>query len=78
MFLRSSVHSAQYARERYLHHRSDRQGEGIYEARKLERKSLDILSRLKNFVEEISVETSDTEIDQCIKDHFLNLQSRFS
>jgi hypothetical protein len=58
-----------YARQRYLYHRSDRQDEGIYEVRKLERKSLDMLPRLKDFVEEISMETSDTEIGQCIKGH---------
>jgi hypothetical protein len=34
--------------------------------------------RLKDFVEENSVETSDIEFDQCIKDHLVNLQSRFS
>jgi hypothetical protein len=29
-------------------------------------------------VEENSVETIDTVIDQCIKDHLVNLQSKFS
>jgi hypothetical protein len=46
--------------------------------RKLGGKSLDIFSRLKYFGEENSVETSDVGIDQCIKDHMCNLQSRFS
>jgi hypothetical protein len=44
---------------------------------KLERKSLDMFSPLKDFVEEYSVETSDTGIDQCVEDHLVNLQSRF-
>jgi hypothetical protein len=35
-------------------------------------------SRLKDFVEEISVRTSNTGIDHCIKDHMVNLQFRFS
>jgi hypothetical protein len=46
--------------------------------RKLQGKSLDIFSRSKDFVEEKSVGTSDTGIDQCIKDHSVNLHSRFS
>jgi hypothetical protein len=46
--------------------------------RKLEGKSLDMFSRLKYFVEENSVETSDTGTDQCIRYHLVNLQSRFS
>jgi hypothetical protein len=37
-----------------------------------------MISRLKNFVEENSVETSDSRIYQFIKDHLVNLQSRFS
>jgi hypothetical protein len=45
--------------------------------RKLEGKNLDMLSCLKDFVEE-SVRTSDTGIDQCIKDQLVNLQSTFS
>jgi hypothetical protein len=36
-----------------------------------------MFSRSKDFVEENSVETIDTEIDQSIKDHLVNLQSRF-
>jgi hypothetical protein len=39
--------------------------------RKLDGKSLDTLSRLTDFVEENSVETSVTGIDQCIKDHLI-------
>jgi hypothetical protein len=46
--------------------------------RKLEEKSLGVLSRLKDFVEENSVQTSDTGIDQCIKGHLVNLQFTFS
>jgi hypothetical protein len=46
--------------------------------RKLKGKRLDMFSCLKDFVEEHSIETSDTGIDQCIKDHLVNLQSRFS
>jgi hypothetical protein len=45
--------------------------------RKLEAESLEIFSQLKDFVEENSVEKSDTGIVQCIKDHLVNLQSRF-
>jgi hypothetical protein len=37
-----------------------------------------MLSHLKNFVEEMSVETTDTGIDQCIREHVVNLESRFS
>jgi hypothetical protein len=33
---------------------------------------------VEDFLEEKNVETSDTGIDQCIKDHLVNLQSRFS
>jgi hypothetical protein len=46
--------------------------------RKLEGRSFDIFSRLKDFVEENSVETIDTGFYQCIKNHLVNLQSRFS
>jgi hypothetical protein len=46
--------------------------------RKQEGKSLDMFSCLKDFVKENNVETSDTGIDQCIKDHLVNLQPRFS
>jgi hypothetical protein len=45
--------------------------------RKLKAKRLDIFSRSNDFVEENRVETSDTGIDQCIKDHLIDLQSRF-
>jgi hypothetical protein len=34
-------------------------------------------SRLKDFVQENRVETSDTGTDQCIKDHSVNVQARF-
>jgi hypothetical protein len=37
-----------------------------------------MFSRQYDFVEENSVETSDTRIDQCFKNHFVNLQCRFS
>jgi hypothetical protein len=43
---------------------------------KIEGESLDKFSRLKNFVEENSVEANDTGNDQCIKD--LNLEPRIS
>jgi hypothetical protein len=46
--------------------------------RKLGGKSLDMFSRLKGFVEENSLETFDTGIDQCIQDHLVHQQSRFS
>jgi hypothetical protein len=46
--------------------------------RKLERNSLDKFSRLKDFVEKSSVESSATGIDQCIRNHFVNLKFRFS
>jgi hypothetical protein len=46
--------------------------------RKLEATTLDMFSRSKDFVEENSVETSDTGIDQCIEHHVDNLQCRFS
>jgi hypothetical protein len=46
--------------------------------RKIERKGLDIFSRLKDFVVENSLERNDIRIDQYIKDCFFNLQSRFS
>jgi hypothetical protein len=45
--------------------------------RKLERKSLDMFSRSKDFVEENSVEASDVEIAQCIEDYLVNLLARF-
>jgi hypothetical protein len=45
--------------------------------RKLEGKSLDKFSSLKYFVEEYSVEPSDTGIYHSIKYHLINLQSRF-
>jgi hypothetical protein len=45
--------------------------------RKLEGKRLDMLSCLKDFVEENSVETSDTGIYQTIKYHLVNIQPRF-
>jgi hypothetical protein len=44
--------------------------------RQVEGKSLDMFPRLKKFVEEDSVQTSVTKIDQCINDHLFNLQSR--
>jgi hypothetical protein len=37
-----------------------------------------MFSRLKDFMEEKSVEPSDTGIVQWIKDHLVNLQSKFS
>jgi hypothetical protein len=46
--------------------------------RELEGKRLEVFSRLQDFVEENSVETSDTGIVQCIQDHLVHLQSRFS
>jgi effector-binding domain-containing protein len=36
-----------------------------------------MFSRLKKFVEENGLETSDTGIDQYIKDHLVNLQPKF-
>jgi hypothetical protein len=45
--------------------------------RNLESKILNMFSVLKGFVEENSVKTSDTGINQCIKDHLVTLQSRF-
>jgi hypothetical protein len=45
---------------------------------KTRRDNLDMFSRLKYFVEERDVETSDTGVDQCITDHLVSLQSRFS
>jgi hypothetical protein len=45
---------------------------------KLEEKILNMPSRLKDFMEQNSVEKSDTGIDQCIKDHLVNPLSRFS
>jgi hypothetical protein len=41
-------------------------------------KSLDMSSRLKDFMEENSAETSDTGTDQCIKNHAVNMKSTFS
>jgi hypothetical protein len=46
--------------------------------RKLEGTSFDMFSSLKDSVEERNVETSNSRIDQCIKEHVINLQSRFS
>jgi hypothetical protein len=43
--------------------------------RKLEGTSFDMFSSLKE--EEKNVETSNSRIDQCIKEHVINLQSRF-
>jgi hypothetical protein len=37
-----------------------------------------MFSHLKDFVKENSVEKSNTDIDQCIKDQLVNLQFRFS
>jgi hypothetical protein len=45
---------------------------------KTRRDNLDMFSRFKYFVEERDVETSDTGVDQCIRDHLVSLQSRFS
>jgi hypothetical protein len=45
--------------------------------RKRERKSLEMFSRLKHFMEENSVEKSDVGIVQCMTDRLVNLQSRF-
>jgi hypothetical protein len=45
---------------------------------KLEGESSATFPCLRDSVEENSVETSDTGIDQCIKDRFVNLQSKFS
>jgi hypothetical protein len=45
---------------------------------KTRKEILDMFSRLKDFVEENSMETSKSGIDQCIKDRLVNLQSRFS
>jgi hypothetical protein len=45
--------------------------------RKLDGKSLDMFSRLKHFVKENSVETSDTGIDQCIKDHLICCPAKY-
>jgi hypothetical protein len=42
------------------------------------KKHLEIFSRLKDFVEENNLETSNTVIDHYIKDRLVNLQSRFS
>lgn len=39
---------------------------------------MDMFSRLKDFVEENSVDTSDLGIDQCIRNHSVNLLSKFS
>jgi hypothetical protein len=46
--------------------------------RKLRGKCLKILSHMKDFMEENTVERSDTGIDQCIKDDLITLQSRLS
>jgi hypothetical protein len=46
--------------------------------RKLEEKSLDMFSRIKDFVEKNNLEISDTAIVPSIKNRFVNLQSRFS
>jgi hypothetical protein len=45
--------------------------------RKRDGKNLDKFSRFKGFVEENSVEKSDAGIEQCIKDNWVNQQSRF-
>jgi hypothetical protein len=45
---------------------------------KTRKDNLGVFSRLKDFVEENRVETTGTGFDQCIKDHLINLQSRFS
>jgi hypothetical protein len=37
-----------------------------------------MFSRFKDYVEKNSSGTSDTGIDECITDHLVNLQSRFS
>jgi hypothetical protein len=36
-------------------------------------KNLEMFSRSKDFMEENGVEASDTGMDQCIKDHVVNL-----
>jgi hypothetical protein len=47
--------------------------------RKLRRKdNFDMFSRLKDFVEERDVKTSDSAVDECIRDHLVSLQSRLS
>jgi hypothetical protein len=45
---------------------------------KTRRENLDVFSRLKDLVEENIMEISDIGIDQCIEDHVIYLQSRFS
>jgi hypothetical protein len=45
---------------------------------KTRRDDLDTFCRLKDFVEERNVESSDTGVDQCIRDHLINLLSTFS
>jgi hypothetical protein len=42
------------------------------------RKNFGHVFSFEGFYGRNSMETSDTGIDQCIKDHLLNLQSRFS
>jgi hypothetical protein len=45
--------------------------------RKLERQSFYMITCLKDFVEENSMVTNNTDIDQCVEDHLANLQSSF-
>jgi hypothetical protein len=36
-----------------------------------------MFSRLKDFVDESSMETIDAGFDQCIRNHLVNLQSKY-
>jgi hypothetical protein len=62
--------------------RSDQQSEYIYRevrlvGQKTRREKFGHVLSFEDFVEENSVESSDTGIHQCIKNHLVNLQSRF-
>jgi hypothetical protein len=45
---------------------------------KIKREKFEHVFSFEGFVEENTAEASDTGIDQCIKNHLVNLQSRFS
>jgi hypothetical protein len=45
---------------------------------KIEERNLDMFPKLNAFIEDNNMEISETEIERCIREHLINLQSSFS
>jgi hypothetical protein len=45
---------------------------------KIEERNLDMFPKLNAFTEDNNIEISETEIERCIREHLINLQSSFS